>query len=158
MTLIRTRKAARCTALDGSHGGSLSRVARVTGVGKTIIIGGGGVRRCARHVVARIPRVSHGASSPLLDCFRAIERGGWRASFLFGRWLVEFGGRVYQGRIWILRLAQLTSTPGKIRARDRQITDGMRRERDNLANVCQLHGHGRIDVIFLKTIVECFLE
>ena len=88
---------------------------------------------------------------PLLDFFRTFERGGRRASFLFGRGLVEFGGRGYQGRIWTPRLAQLRGTQGKIRTRDRQITDGMRRERDNLANVCQLHGHGRIDVIFLKS-------
>jgi len=87
----------------------------------------------------------------LLDLFRTFERGGRRASFLFGRGLVEFGGRGYQGRIWTLRLAQFRGTQGKIRTRDRQITDGMRRERDNLANVRQLHGHGRIDVIFLKS-------
>jgi len=153
VTLIRTRKAACCTtALGGSRGGSLSRVVRVAGAGKTNIRGGGGVRRCARHFVARFLRVCHGASSsPLLDLFRTFERGGRRASFLFGRGLVEFGGRGYQGRIWTLRLAQFRGTQGKIRTRDRQITDGMRRERDNLANVCQLHGHGRIDVIFLKS-------
>ena len=56
MTLIRTRKAARCTALDGSHGVSLSRVARVTGVGKTIVIGGGGVRSVSRGSVSRRAR------------------------------------------------------------------------------------------------------
>ena len=69
MTLIRTRKAACCTALDGSLGGSLSRVVRVAGVGKTNVHGGGGVRRGARHFVARFRPVCHGASSPLLDLF-----------------------------------------------------------------------------------------
>jgi hypothetical protein len=102
------------------------------------------------------PRNRHG-SLPL-DLFRLVDPGSRRASLLFGRRLVEFGRSSSQGGFSTLRTAQASGTQGEIRGRNRQIADGVGRKGDNLANVRQLHGHCRFDVLFLESVLEGILE